>query len=167
MRIHRSHLATVMPFAVFCLARPAVSPATVILEADIPALRKLSDSVVHARVADIQSAWNAERSMIFTHVTLDVIRTLHGTHRDRIVVRVPSGSVDGFTVQMPGAPRFRAGNVVVFIGAWDDGTARVVGYFQGLSQVAPDRCGVLMLHEGAADGLSLPVLTERLRRAGP
>ena len=73
--------------------------------------------------------------------------------------------MDGFTVDMPGAPRFSKGNVVVFLGSWDDGTARVVGYFQGLSQVAPDRLGNLMLQGGSANGLSLPQLAERVRPA--
>ncbi len=152
-------------FVAFWMGTSSVSLATVILEADVSALAQESESVVHARVVDIRSDWNDEQTMIFTHVTLDVVRTLRGQHQNQVVVRVPGGSVDGFTVDMPGAPRFSKGNVVVFLGSWDDGIARVVGYFQGLSQVVPDRLGNLRLQGGSANGLSLPQLAKRVRPA--
>ena len=124
---------------VICVVGGSAGFASTFLKADIPTLRQMSESVVHARVVGIRSAWNAEGTIIFTYITLDVIRTLHGRSRGRIVVRVPGGTVDGFAVKMVGAPQFHKGSAVAFIGSWDDGVPRVVGYFQGLSQVVPDR----------------------------
>jgi hypothetical protein len=150
----------------FSVAGSSSGFASTIIKADIPTLQRMSESVVHARVVDIQSSWNAEGTMIFTHVTLEVIRTLHGTSEPRIVVRVPGGSVAGFTVQMPGAPEFSEGNVVAFIGSWDDGVPRVVGYFQGLARVVPDRLGNLILQGGAANGLPISELVRQLGQQG-
>ena len=120
----------------------SLSRATTILKADVATLTQASDAVVQARVTGVQSAWNAERTIIFTHVTLNVARAIRGSAADGVVVRVPGGSVAGFTIQMEGAPKFeKNSNVVVFLGRWDDGAVKVVGYHQGLSRVVPDRLG--------------------------
>lgn len=151
---------------VLCMGGSSPGLATVLLEADVAALTQEAEAVVHARVIDMRSAWNPERTMIFTWVMLDAIQTLRGAHRSRVVVRVPGGTVDGYTIEMSGAPQFpKQGNVVAFLGSWDDGAARVVGYFQGLSQVVADRLGNPMLRGGSAEGLSLPQLAERLRQS--
>ncbi len=168
MRITKRQLIAALAVAGICGAGATLGIASTFLKADIPTLTKMSESVVHARVVDIQSDWNAGRTMIFTHVTLDVIRTLHGRSEDRIVVRVPGGTVDGFTVKMPGAPEFRMhDNVVAFIARWDDGVPRVAGYFQGLSEVVLDRLGNPILRGGVADGLPLSGLVRRLRPGRP
>jgi hypothetical protein len=141
--------------------------ASTFLRVDIPELRTMSDAVVQAQVVEVRSAWNAERSMIFTHVTLDVVRTLHGTAPRQITVRVPGGAVDGFTAEMIGAPRFAAGTeVVAFIARWDDGVPMVAGYAQGLSRVLPDRAGNLMLRGGLGDGMPLVDFVRLLGRSG-
>lgn len=137
--------------------------ASTFVKADVQTLRQTSDSVVHARVTDIQSAWNSEHTMIFTSVTLNVIRTLHGNSQQRINVRVPGGTVGDYTVKMAGAPEFEKGSsVVAFIGAWDDGVPKVAGYSQGLSKVVLNNRGVQNLSGGSADGLSLADLMRRL-----
>jgi hypothetical protein len=141
--------------------------ASTFLRVDIPELRAMSESVVQAQVVEVRSAWNAERSMIFTHVTLDVVRSLHGTAARQIAVRVPGGTVDGFTAEMIGAPRFAPGTeVVAFIARWDDGVPMVAGYAQGLSRVLPDRAGNLILRGGLADGMPLVDFVRLLDRSG-
>lgn len=134
---------------------------------DVPGLTETSESVVQARVVGSESAWNARGSMIFTNVTLEVIRTIHGRSQDRIVVRVPGGTVGDHTLQVEGAPQFpAAGPVVSFIGEWPDGAAKVIGYFQGLSQIVPDGRGNQVLRGGSADGLTLQSFTEQVQQAG-
>jgi hypothetical protein len=123
---------------VLALVGAAGALATTFIKADIPTLKKMSESVVHARVGEIR-AEAGDRGMIFTQVSLNVIRTLHGNASDEVVVRVPGGTIDGRTVKMEGAPEFQAGSqVVAFIGSWDDGAPRVVGYVQGVSRVSRD-----------------------------
>ncbi len=165
MRITTRQLIAALAVAGMCGVGATFGVASTFLKADIPTLTQMSESVVHARVVNIQSDWNAERTMIFTHVALDVIRTLHGTAASQMVVRVPGGTVDGFTVEMSGAPEFKMHhNLTAFIARWDDGMPRVAGYFQGLSRVVLDRLGNPILRGGVADGL--PV-SELVRRLGP
>ena len=111
---------------------------------DIPMLRQMSESVVHARVTNFRSE-RIGHGMIFTYVTLDVTSTLHGRADRQFVVKVPGGTVDGYTIKMEGAPEFQTGsNVVAFITRWGDGTAKVAGYFQGVSKVVRDSVGKRM-----------------------
>lgn len=148
--------------AALCLATvPAL--ASTFLKVDVPALVGMSHAVVHARVLQVDSAWNAEGSMIFSNVTLQVVRVLRGQPADTIVVRVPGGTVNGFTAEMEGAPQFTPGEeVVTFIGRWKDGVPMIAGYEQGVSRVTPDVSGNLILHGGAGDGMPLAKLAVQL-----
>ncbi|HET9481969.1 MAG TPA: hypothetical protein VFP98_09465 [Candidatus Polarisedimenticolia bacterium] len=157
-----------MALAVLAALLPApgsLTTASVFLKEDVRSLRQASESVVHAKVVDIRSYWNTARSMIFTDVTLDVKGRLHGASEDRMVVRVPGGTVADYTVEMQGAPEFEMdGEFVVFIGRWQDGAAMVAGYFQGLSRIERDRLGNAMLRGGVADGRALSDLARELRQ---
>jgi hypothetical protein len=146
-----------------------ITPATAstFLKVDVPTLRGMSEAVVQAKVVDVQSAWNAEGTAVFTHVTLEVTGRLHGSADEQIVVRVPGGTVGGFTSVMEGAPVFQVGDhVVAFVARWHDGVPMVAGYAQGLSRVKSDKLGNLMLEGGVADGMHLPELGRQLSRAG-
>ena len=156
-------------FVVATLLAAGLTPvhASTFLKLDVPGLTGRSESVVHARVVSSESAWNTRRSMIFTNVTLDVIRTIHGRSRDRIVVRVPGGTVGDRTFVVEGAPEFpAAGTVVGFIGEWPDGAAKVIGYFQGVSQLTPDGRGNQVLRGGSGSGLTLESFIDQVQQAG-
>lgn len=141
--------------------------ASVFLKIDRPTLAKMSESVVHARVMDIQSAWNSDHTFIFTEVTLQVLGRLKGSSDDQIVVRVPGGTVDDFTAVMEGAPEFTLDDeVVAHIARWHDGVPMVAGYFQGLSRVTRDQVGNSILKGGLADGMPMSELARELGRSG-
>jgi hypothetical protein len=143
------------------------SLASTFLKVDVPALKRMSESVVQANVIDVRSAWNDEGSAIFTYVTLEVTGRLHGPADGQLVVRVPGGTVGDFTSEMEGAPVFHQGDhIVAFIARWFDGVPMVAGYAQGLSKVNRDRLGNLMLEGGVADGMPLAELGKQLSRAG-
>jgi len=143
----------------------SIASASTFLKVDLPTLKKMSESVVHAKVVDMKSAWNDEGTAIFTWVTLDVKGRLHGTAADQIVVRVPGGTVGDFTSEMSGAPRFVVGDeVVTFIARWHDGVAMVAGYAEGLSKVKRDQVGNLRLEGGLADGMPMSDLARQLGR---
>src|SRR5262245_35457252 len=63
--------------------------ASTFLQVDLPALTRMSTSVVHAHVTDVSSAWNDQKTFIFTHVTLRVEETFRGEPSETVVVRVP------------------------------------------------------------------------------
>ena len=145
-------------------SRPCVS--TVMERMDIPSLARASTVVVHARVAAIESTWNRNRTMVFTDVKLHIISSIWGRAGDQIIIRVPGGTVDGVTVEMIGAPRFRLSEeIVAFVGRWRDGTPMVAGYDQGLSRVERTFFGRRLVG-GVADGLTLKGLEAQLERLG-
>ncbi len=163
----RSRGRAALAFGAMLLAGASIASASTFLKVDIPTLKKMSESVVHARVVDVQSAWNAEGSAIFTYVTLEVKGRLHGSSENQIVVRVPGGTVGDFTSVMEGAPEFQKGdNVVAFIARWRDGVPMVAGYAQGLSKVNQDGLGNLVLEGGLADGMPMNELAKQLAKAG-
>ena len=139
--------------------------ASTFLKIDLPTLNRMSESVVQARVVNMESAWNAEGSMIFTEVTLEVTGRLRGTAGDTVVVRVPGGTVGDFTSEMEGAPRFQKGDeVVVFLGRWQDGVPMVAGYAEGLSFVHADAEGHPILYGGLANGLPMAKLARQVAK---
>jgi len=163
---HRVALAALV-VAAFVIAGSGLAGASTFLKEDVKSLKKQSESVVRAKVVDINSYWDADHAVIYTDVTLDVKGRLKGASDDRLVVRVPGGTVADFTVEMEGAPRFEMDDdVVAFIARWYDGVPMVAGYFQGLMKVHKDKLGNEFLRGGVADGLSLPELTRQLRQAG-
>jgi hypothetical protein len=163
---HRAVLAA-FAIAAFFIAGGGMAGASTFLKEDIGSLKRQSEAVVHAKVVDIRSYWNADNTSIFTDVTLDVKGTLHGAASQQIVVRVPGGTVDDFTVEMEGAPRFDMDDeVVAFIARWHDGAPMVAGYFQGLMKVQHDSLGNAFLRGGVADGLPMAELARQLRQSG-
>src|SRR5262245_19703580 len=148
-------------------AGATLAAGSTFLKVDIPTLKKMSESVVHAKVVDMRSEWNGDGSMIFTYVTLEVKGRLHGKAPNELVVRVPGGTVDGFASEMEAAWVFQeGGEVVAFIGLWDDGVAMVAGYEQGLSKVNRDSVGNMVLKGGRADGMPISELAKQLGRSG-
>jgi hypothetical protein len=156
-----------LALAALITAGTTMAVGSTFLKVDIPTLKAMSESVVHARVVDVRSEWNEEGSAIFTFVTLEVKGRLHGKAADDLVVRVPGGTVAGFAIEMEGAPVFQEGDeVVAFIGRWDDGVAMVAGYEQGLSRVKRDQIGNMILSGGRADGMPVSELAKQLGRSG-
>lgn len=150
------------------LALSVPASSTVFLETTLDELIQDSEAIVQARVTDIQSEWFETGNVIVSYVTLDVTRTLRGNVDDQIVVRVPGGTVDGFTIRMEGAPRFLPNqNVVVFLGHWPNGDIKVNGYEMGKSHVELDQAKNEVLRGGLANGQPLSALAERVRQITP
>ena len=163
----RSRGRSVLTLGAVLLAAVSLTAASTFLKVDIPTLKKMSESVVHANVVDVRSAWNDEGSAIFTYVTLEVKGRLHGASDNQIVVRVPGGTVGDFTSEMEGAPSFHQGDhIVAFIARWYDGVPMVAGYAQGLSKINQDRLGNQILEGGLADGMPMSELGRQLARSG-
>ena len=161
---HRAVLSA-LAIAAFTIAVGGMTGASTFLKEDVKSLKKQSEAVVHAKVLDVRSYWNADHSVIFTEVALDVKGRLHGASDNLIIVRVPGGTVDDFTVEMEGAPQFAVDDeVVAFIARWDDGAPMIAGYFQGVSKIHRDKLGNALLRGGVADGIPMSELARQLRQ---
>lgn len=167
MRTHRRRIIPALAVAALLLAGATGAGASTFVRQSVGDLIRSSHGVVHARVTEVRSEWNADHTFIFSYVTLEVKRALAGTKHAYETVRVPGGVVDGYRVVMEGAPSFEVGdNVVVFLGAWDDGQLMVEGYYQGLSKVDRDAAGNEMLKGGSAHGLSMAQLAKQIAASG-
>jgi hypothetical protein len=157
MRTHRLRILPTLAIAAVLAAGVTGAGASTFLKQSVADLIQSSRGIVHAQVTDIRSEWNAEHNFIISFVTQHAYET----------VRVPGGVVDGYRVVMEGAPDFQVGdNVVVFLGAWDDGALMVEGYYQGLSKVERDAAGNEMLKGGSAHGLSMAQLAKQIAASG-
>ena len=91
-----------------------------------------SPRVVRGVVTRSWSAWDANRRTIWTHYDLRVSETLRGPAGPSFVISEPGGTVDGLTMEVPGAPRFSIGEeAVVFAYPTPLGYWRVRGWGQG------------------------------------
>ena len=167
MRTQRRRILPALAVAALLAAGATGAGASTFLKQSVGDLIQSSRGIVHAQVTDIRAEWNADHTFIFSYVTLEVKRALLGTKHAYETVRVPGGIVDGYRVVMEGAPDFKTGdNVVVFLGAWDDGALMVEGYYQGLSKVDRDAAGNEMLKGGSAHGLSMAQLAKQIAASG-
>jgi len=142
--------------------------ASTFLRLDVPELIRTADrGIVVGRVLEQHSEWNEDRTMIWTEVTVLVEEDLAGREPvgESVVVRVPGGRVDGFAIAMQGAPEFADGErIVMFVTTWPDGSLKVLGYFQGRSEIRLDQDGRSVLVGGNADGMTLDALRTTVRR---
>ena len=67
-----------------------------------------SDTVVRGRVVSVESFWNDPHTLIVTEAVFEVETPLVGTAPRYVTLRTAGGTVDGFTVEASGFPRFRA-----------------------------------------------------------
>jgi hypothetical protein len=144
----------------------ASAGADVLIKQTFGDLYAQAEKIVRARVVAVQSNWNADRSFIFTEVTLDVLQQHKGSEPGRLMVRVPGGMVGGYRISADSMPRFQVGDeVLVFLTRWQDGALKVAGYAQGLSRLAPSPQGPV-LHGGALDKRLLGDVERELQAGG-
>lgn len=164
MRFRHHVVAFVLGLVAVLAAVPAT--ASTFLKVDIHDLKGMSEAVIHGKVVEVRSAWNTDGTMIFTEAAIEVKGRLHGKSDDLVIVRTVGGTVDGYTVEMGGAPRFTEGEeIVAFLGRWHDGAPMVAGYAEGISRVRKDNLGQLVLMGGLADGLPVSELARQLRQS--
>ncbi len=109
-------------------------------------LEQMSDraqTIFLGRVTGTRADWNAERTRIYTYVTLDVSRYLKGGGDSRVeTVRVLGGQVGPYLASVPGSPQFAVGEEVLLFCA--GGGARiptVLGLSLGKFTIATDATG--------------------------
>jgi hypothetical protein len=102
--------------AIWSLAVPRVSQATVVVPLSREELTAQSDFVVRATVLSSRSGWNEDHSQIVTWTRLRVSEYLKGTGPQELVLRQFGGQVDGLESEIPGDARLVAGqHAVLFL----------------------------------------------------
>lgn len=79
-----------------------------------------ADMIFTGRVVGKRAEWNAERTRIYTYVTLEVERYLKGGNESHIAtIRLLGGQVGRYLARVPGAPSFAVGEDVLLFCAGD------------------------------------------------
>jgi hypothetical protein len=107
-----------------------------------------AESILVGRVTGTRADWNAERTRIYTYVTLDVDRYLKGGGPSKVAtVRFLGGQVGAYMAMVPGSPRFELGEEVLLFCA--GGGARiptVLGMSLGKFTIVTDARGEKILN---------------------
>jgi hypothetical protein len=121
-----------------------------------------SAAVVEARVADVESFWNSEHTVILTEATVRVDDVIVGEAPAFLKVRTFGGTVGRYRIDAPGFPTFAEGQrLLLFLYREPaDGSVRVQGYRMGEYRVEVGSDGVEMAVPMADAGMWL------LRRDG-
>jgi len=147
-----------IPLLILGLLASAVptAHATSFREISFADLVEKTEAVVQVKVVSTTSEWTAIPDLRTT-AELEVVRSLHGplTAGQTFDVVEVGGTVDDYTVEAVGFPKFREGdNLVVFLSRWTDGSNdwRVHMYGQGFYEVVKDAAGRDALIAGAVQG---------------
>lgn len=130
-----------MRHLVFALILICAAPlsAMVVRPLTFDQLVSQSTAIVYGRVADVRGQWTADRQGIDSLVTVDSIEYFKGGLGETVTVRAPGGQVGTLVHVLPGAPRFRTGDMVVlFLKTNGPAIPIVTGTTQGVFRVAAD-----------------------------
>ncbi len=134
----------------------AVCAATTVVPMSIEKLTAQSTHVLHARALDHHSAWNAERTRIFTYTRFQVLNTLKGSAPAVISVKQLGGHADGYNMKVAGVRYWQNGDeAVLFLQQQADSTFAVTGLMQGDFRLAPQASGQIVVTNGVADANEL------------
>ena len=116
-----------------------------------------SAAVVDARVTQVRSFWNAERTMILTEALVRVDEVIVGESPSLVKVRTFGGTVGRQRVVAHGFPTFEHGQrLLLFLYAEPaDGSVRVRGYRLGEYRIETAADGVEMARPMADGGMRL------------
>lgn len=101
-----------------------------------------SAAVVQGEVLEVRSFWDAEGRVIVSEALIQVEEAVLGDPGSQVRVKTWGGTVDGYTVEAHGFPKFSAHDrVLLFLEREHEGVAKVAGYQQGHYRLVVDRSG--------------------------
>jgi len=102
-----------------------------------------SAAVVQGEVLKVNSFWEPSGRIIVTEAMVLVHERILGEAPSVVVVRTFGGTVNGYTVEAHGFPKFQANErVLLYLEPEKDGASRVTGYQQGQFRIVRDKAGV-------------------------
>lgn len=138
-------------FAIFFFLLAAVCGATTVIPMSVEDLTRGATRIVEGRALETWSAWNPQRTLIYTYTRVQVVRTLKGAATDTLTVKQLGGSAGGYTQKVAGVRHFVAGeDALLFLrpSAANDGTMAVVGLMQGNFRIYQAASGQAMVSNG-------------------
>jgi hypothetical protein len=163
-----------LPLLASLLAALMVLPAraTIMQYLAVEDLTRLSSDVFYGRVISTETDWNADRTRIYTRISVRIDETFKGAlgRSETVTVTQLGGQKDGARLDYSGRPVFSVGeSVVLFTTRGKNNDFIVVGLKQGKmqvvgSEVRRDFSGITMVQRSPGDGRlqQLSVRPERM-----
>ena len=109
-----SFVLTGMLSFITCQTSPAIA---LMIELGLEDLTKEADFILRGEVTEMKSEWNADKTVIYTHITLNVKERIHGRHEaNTITIKQRGGKVDGIGMAVSDSAVFMKGeDVIVFL----------------------------------------------------
>lgn len=120
-----------------CAVVATTAQATIVPLIGLDQMITEAELIVEGTVVDVTSRWSADKTTIYTDVTLDDLQVVHGhVAGPTVTLRFKGGEVDGYRITVEGSPSFHPGErEVLFIRGNDRAVSPVVGFFQGRFKV--------------------------------
>ena len=108
-----------------------------------------SSSILYGKCIKTESAWNEDRTMILTTVTIIPENYLKGNLGSKVSITVPGGRVDDIIYEVSEMPTFRKGEeVFAFIWKHPSGLNLITGGSQGKMEIGMDTKSGLRIVSG-------------------
>lgn len=120
--------------AIALLALPA--SATTLLKLDLPALTRLSASIVRGTVKSSQASWNRDHTRISTAIVISVRETWKGAESSELTVTQEGGVVGDVGQLVHGTVAFKPGDEVVLFLEEHGPRFILTGMVQGVFRVS-------------------------------
>jgi len=117
--------------------------ASTVVAMTLEQMSERAETIFLGRVTGTRADWNAERTRIYTYVTLEVDRYLKGGSDSKVTtVRLLGGRVGPYLAMVPGTPQFDVGEeVLLFCAGAGARIPTVLGMSLGKFTIATDASG--------------------------
>lgn len=144
--VSNRHVSALMVFGLVLFSHSRATASTV-LAMSLEQMTERAQMIFTGRVVGTRADWNAERTRIYTYVTLEVDRFLKGdATSNTVTIRMWGGRVGRYRSFVPGTPQFATGeNVLLFCSGAQARVPTVLGLSLGKFSVTADGSGEAML----------------------
>jgi hypothetical protein len=147
-----SIVAFIVPF----FLSPSLSPAQA-RKASLKEMTETSSAVITGRCLAKESAWNKDRTKIFTRVRIQTGERIKGDPGTEVVVTVPGGQVGSTVYEVSDIPSFAEGEeMLVFLWNHPSGKTLVTGALQGKLSIVEEKVTGRKIVQGASLLLDSP-----------
>jgi hypothetical protein len=121
-------------------------------------LTEQSTSVLYGKCSKIKSEWSADKSIIYTYVTVVPEEYIKGNLGSEVTLTIPGGQVGDIKYEVSDMPLFNEGeDVVAFIWTNPAGKNLITGGSQGRMKIEKDaKTGKRMVHGISSDVITKP-----------